>query len=419
MQPTTAISFQVSDVQPYSTPFPEVSCKKAVENLLTTSIPTGHREWLEETKRTRPDLYSQFVIPDRPSSHSVEACSRYHGRLLADVLYHPVVAAVHHAYAGHRSLTLSPDIIWLMICQGVANHVNANESELRPRLVAHEGRIEIEIRDDDFIKGSPENPWGETLSEFSQAVRRHIGCCHELFSPTFSTTGAVERAASEVVLLDAIQSYFRYVVRFVCGIPTITLEGTPDDWQMLADKAERFTTFGLDSWLGVLRPILSQFTEASRGCVDRSFWRSIYQVGDVCGGPCVSGWVSAFFPYLKDRETGRASMPNPIVPIGTRTESRAVVFRNRRYDTDRDLAKFLYPDGREPSRRPRGISFESWPGGLSKAPFTWIHSKGRHEMEFLGGFIGVAQHPDTMALRPEIGWVVRESGDRAVGSSGH
>ena len=88
-------------------------------------------------------------------------------------------------------------------------------------------------------------------------------------------------------------------------------------------------------------------------------------------------------------------------------------FRNRR--TDRDTADFLYPDGHEPSRRPRGISFESLPGGLSKAPFTWIHSEGIHEMEFLGGFVGVAQHPDTKALGPEIGWAVRESGEQTEG----
>lgn len=30
-------------------------------------------------------------------------------------------------------------------------------------------------------------------------------------------------------------------------------------------------------------------------------------------------------------------------------------------------------------------------------------------MEFLGGFVGVAQDSTTLTLRPEIGWVVRES----------
>jgi hypothetical protein len=30
-------------------------------------------------------------------------------------------------------------------------------------------------------------------------------------------------------------------------------------------------------------------------------------------------------------------------------------------------------------------------------------------MEFLGGFVGVAQDPETLALCPGIGWAVREA----------
>ena len=54
--------------------------------------------------------------------------------------FHPVVAAAHRAFMDHRPLRLSPDAIWLMICQAAANHVNAHAEELRPRLVRHEGR---------------------------------------------------------------------------------------------------------------------------------------------------------------------------------------------------------------------------------------------------------------------------------------
>jgi hypothetical protein len=49
------------------------------------------------------------------------------------------------------------------------------------------------------------------------------------------------------------------------------------------------------------------------------------------------------------------------------------------------------------------------PGGLSKAPFRWELPGRDVEMEFLGGFTGVAQDYETLALRPEIGWAVREA----------
>ena len=80
---------------------------------------------------------------------------RYHGRLLERVAYHPVVAAVHRAFMDHHPLCLSPDMIWLMIIQGVANHINAHAEDLRSRIVSHHSKLIIEVRRDDFVKGSP------------------------------------------------------------------------------------------------------------------------------------------------------------------------------------------------------------------------------------------------------------------------
>ena len=49
------------------------------------------------------------------------------------------------------------------------------------------------------------------------------------------------------------------------------------------------------------------------------------------------------------------------------------------------------------------------PSGMSKAPFRWAYLDRSFDMEFLGGFVGVAQDEETLALRPEIGWAVREA----------
>jgi hypothetical protein len=127
MTKVTTTSFLVSDVEPATTLLPEVRYKEAVEDLLKTAVPA------------------------RPF-RSVEACARYHGNLIAGVPFHPVVAAAHRAFMDHRPLCLSPDIVWLMICQGVANHINANAEELRSRFVTHEGKIQISVRRDDFVK---------------------------------------------------------------------------------------------------------------------------------------------------------------------------------------------------------------------------------------------------------------------------
>jgi hypothetical protein len=362
MKSATTNTFEVSRVVRAVAPLAEVSYKQAVEALLTTGRP-------------------------------VEACTRYHGRLLANVRFHPVVAAIDVAFTDHRPLRLSPDAVWLMICQAVANHVNAHAEELRPRFVRHQGKVQIEVRRDDFVKGSPENPWPEFFSELSARVRDHVGPALDLFLPAFSTTGPAERAAAEVVLLDAMQSYFWYVAVTICGIPAITLEGTTEDWEALAERAEGFADFGLERWITTLRPILRQFVRASQGDVDVPFWRSLYKLNNQSGGPYITGWITAFFPYLKDC-TGQASDPVEGFFGGGNSW----------------IEKLLYPGEENRLVFAPGLpTIGRFPGGLSKAPFRWQYLGRSFDMEFLGGFVGVGQDEETLALRPEIGWAVREA----------
>jgi hypothetical protein len=390
MRTDTTTTFDVSEVRQATTPLPEVPYKQSIEALLTISIPDRDRQRAEDMKRRGISI----DLPQIPRSRLVEACSRYHGRLLAGVSFHPVVAAVHGAFVDHRPLQLSPDAIWLMICQATANHVNAHSEELRHRLVRHEGRIQIHVRRDDFVKGSPENPWPEVFETFSAKVRDHVGPAIDLFLPAFSTTGPVERAAAEVVLLDAMQSYFQYLMHTLCGIPSITLEGTTEDWETLERRTEAFAEFGLKRWIETLRPILRQFVRASQGDVEKPFWQSLYKLNGQSGGPVITGWITAFFPYLKHYRTGKASIP-----------IEGFFGRGRR-----PLDEMLYP-GETTTRSgfAHGPTMESLPGGLSKAPFRWEYLEKNFAMEFLGGFVGVAQDEKTLALRPEIGWAVRES----------
>jgi hypothetical protein len=245
--------------------------------------------------------------------------------------------------------------------------------------------VKITVQRDDFFKGSPENPWPEVFGEFSGQIRAHLGATtHDLLLPSFSTTGGVERAAAEVVLLDAMQSYFSYEFKTLCGIPHIALEGTPDDWAQLADRTRGLAQFGLGWWTDALAPVLDQFTAASQGRADVRFWQSIYKLDRESGGPFASGWITTLFPYLKDGQSGLATCRNPWLQERTNT------------------AKGSRPQFND------GPTTEAFPSGMARAPFVWDYLGKRFAMEFLGGFVGVAQEADTLRLRPEIGWAVRE-----------
>ncbi len=408
-QQQTIIS--VSEVTPAKDKLPEVSYVEAVGAQLTEP-PSLFPERISDSEESEVEfaeaLSEEFAVAP-PVPRQFEACSRYYGRLVANVDYHPVIAAVHLAFHDHRPLVLSPDIIWLLVAQGFANHVNANAEKLRPKFVQHEGKLTLEVERHDFIKGSPENPWPEVFGEFSSQIRKHLGpSTHDLLLPRFSTTGPVEQAAAEIVLLEAMQSYFDYRFYTLCGIPQIMLEGSTNDWEILAERTRALGQFGLAWWTEAIAPVLDEFVAATRGEVNQDFWRSIYKVGGVSGGPYISGWIAAFFPYLLDGGESAATNRNPYLKK---------TYRNLRdflhlAKTHRDLHDFLYPkEEDDPSCSSHGMSLQSFPAGLSRAPFTWKYLTQKFKMEFIGGFVGVDQDPSSLALKPEIGWAVGSAND--------
>ena len=317
---------------------------------------------------------------------TVESCSCYHGQLLDDIYGHPLIETLHIAFATHRPVELSPDIIWLTLTQGLAHHINQNAEHLRHHFVGHKGKMKLQVRRDDFVKGSPENPWPEVFSEFSRQIIDHIGAAHELIVADFSTTGPVERAASEIVLMDAMQEYFELEVGTLCGIPSVSLQGTVEDWQAIRQRVQHWSRFDLDWWVKWVLPVLDQFVAAAAGQVDRQFWDSIYKYRGPkgSGSPHISGWVAYMFPYMNDYSDKLSK--NPVLDPGKSNG------RNGVSGWGNDV--------------PILGNFPAFP---AKAPFVWRCLGTEFKMEFIGGLIGVHQDSDTLCLRPEIGWVVRSA----------
>ena len=166
----------------------------------------------------------------------VEALSEGAGRLVHASDANAFAEAVQIAFIEHRPLVLSPDAVWLCLANGFALHVNEHHAALRERFVRHEGRLELVVNRPDFELGRP-NPWPEVFAAFGGAIAAHVGKLRDLVVADFSTTGPVERAASEIALMDGFQAYFEYVMRIGCGIPSITLLGTPDDWRSIRARA--------------------------------------------------------------------------------------------------------------------------------------------------------------------------------------
>jgi len=306
----------------------------------------------------------------------IESCHDYHGTVIKDVYYQPLLAAVYIAFSQHRPLVLSPDAVWLTIAQGVAHHMVVHSERLRSRFVAHQGKLDLVFECRDWVEGSPENPWAEAFDSWASQIRDHVGPnIHDSLVCDFSTSGRTERAVSQIVMMDIFERYFHYVMYCICGIPTVTLEGTTADWERLAEKISALKVFDLDWWLDHLRPICEQFIRASRGDVDKKHWQNICKLQDAYGGDVINGWVAKLFPYVRAFTNGPCNRKNPI------------------FESE------------------HGITTRSAPPGLSRVPFTWrdVRTGRERAMEAIGGLVGVAQDANTLALRPKVGWAVREA----------
>lgn len=350
----------------------------------------------------------QKALLEKVLQSPVEASSRLKDPVLAIGARHQLYEAVSLAHNRHYPLVLDPDTIWLTVAQGLANHINNNAEKLRRRFVAHDGKKKVIIYRDEFIRGSPANDWPGAFAEFSSKIKESIGDHnHKLIVADFSTTGPIERAASEVVLMDAMKSFFAYGVGTLCGIPTITLDGKVEDWEKLLDKVNQWEVagppppglnnpldqmvipdLGLEWWTDSLKTVLKQFINAAKGSVDREFWNNIYEEGGGSGGPYIGGWLTWLFPYIG----AEANKKNPHI-------------------------------GKIENGMMRGMGPEEFPSSLSKTPFEWNIHGDNQDYEFVAGLTGVTQAtPDKplqmktsgekapdFSVRPLAGWAVRKT----------
>ena len=304
---------------------------------------------------------------------------------------HPFAKAAHDAFYGHFPLTISPDDVWFCLAQGFANHVNLNAETLRHRFVKHDGKQKLVVSRSDFELGKI-NPWPEVFSAFSDQVAGHVGKeLRDVVVSDFSTTTHFHRAATEVVMMDTFQGYFEYEFMAGCGIPSITLNGAPDDWRDIRRRAMHFAEYGLERWVTELAPILDRIEATSRGFHDRDFWNSMFRYQSGSGPSVMTGWLHVLFPYLK------------------RDGDKGDLVRNHYVSTWlNDFNNGISEQKKDRSYVPNGPWIGSIPSGLASAPVNVIagRSMESHEMRFVAGMFGVSQDAVTKSLSPSFGWAI-------------
>ena len=315
-----------------------------------------------------------FEPPEYVVLHNSFAGAREMRGIGEDVLFQMLL----QAWSQHRPVVLSPDAIWLVISQGLSWYVNSHPEEVRKAFVDHEGKRELTVLTNDLF--SEQADWVGLVSGFTSEIAKYTNNdAAGTLVADFSTTGVDERIASKITLMDVVKPYFDYTAFYVvCGIPSITLTGTPEDWRKVQQKARALSNFGLGWWADMLDPILDEFVAAAEGHPDYWFWKDIVcktRPRTIQGASCaknppkptnVDGWFLKFFPFDGKGRTGDK------VPV-TKTMMSETVCVPFKY-------KVMTPAG--------GLISET-------------------DMELVGGIVGVQEDSSTFTLSPKIGWFVR------------
>ena len=188
----------------------------------------------------------------------------------------PFFTGMVRAFADHRPITLSPDVIWMLISQAFSHDVNANPEKFRDKFVDFDGKMDLVVQAE-YPLYHPDFDWTAIVDGFAEEIDANTkNDVARLITADFSTTGTIERMASEIVLMETTKFFFEFIIMYAgCGFPSITLTGTVEDWQAIADKTERLRELGAGSWASDLKPILKQFVQAAQGNPDRAFWQDI------------------------------------------------------------------------------------------------------------------------------------------------
>ncbi|MEN0060821.1 MAG: DUF4419 domain-containing protein [Myxococcota bacterium] len=213
-------------------------------------------------------------------------------RIVSGGAHHGLLTAVHHAYARHAPLVLTPDVLALTLHQGLARHLREAGGGTRPPT----GRETLDVA---ATSCETADDWRAILESLDAQIRASQG--DHLEAPTFfSTTTPTARMVGRVNRLYAFKRYYDYVLRCICGIPAVELRGTVDDWHALRAWVTRQTAEGLEGWLEAMRGHADQWVASREGEPDVDYWRSIYKDQKVYGASKFRGWIADLFPYLGD-----------------------------------------------------------------------------------------------------------------------
>jgi len=278
------------------------------------------------------------------------------------------------AYNQHHDLVWRPDDVWQAILTQFSLYVTKNSEELRDQFVDFEGKKKLEIFAFGTLRTVDFGRLAERMVDEQIVNNIRDSSIAQWILPEFTTTTKNDRIVASVTLMATLQEYFEYGFVLTCGLPSITLLGSTNDWKLLRQKIDRLQEFDNDNgeitkWHKLLSSVLDMLIKTKSGIDNRSFWQKICHYSSGSGVTQLSGWITVFAVFNKDGEwqgderiltngpSGSQRMNWPVidlsnVPSGAISVPVSIDDNGVHYDAHMMAGQFAF-DGEGTSMQPR------------------------------------------------------------------
>ena len=159
-----------------------------------------------------------------------------------------LINAFSTAYNNHLPLRLRPDDILMALQMIIATCINNNSEKMRHLFVEHMGKIKLSAERSHF-------DLNYFCNQFKLLMQENIKNPEFItkYTTSFTTTSILHSTISNMFLMNSLKEYFLFEMILGCGIPSVILKGTQEDWLQLKNFYEYFKNFLKDTELRLLQ----------------------------------------------------------------------------------------------------------------------------------------------------------------------
>lgn len=198
---------------------------------------------------------------------------------------------VSHCYSNHLPLAINPHDIWVIFLSEIAKIIAQSPEEYREHFTDSSAKKLILVPTGSLT----EIPMGLLSSKLIENLKFDS----KIFLRSFTTNTPFVEEVFQALLCDISSPYYNYGM-FACGIPSIQIKGTKEDWadviQGADDVYEQFKTTRIKYYVSKIIDILSEFVLVFDRPND-DFWKGIFtQNNQGSGGQLfIDGWITKLF----------------------------------------------------------------------------------------------------------------------------